>query len=161
MWLVIKGYFHKNVFPLNWFRKVFLISFYVRFFVPACIQLDFESLEDKSKQELLKLVGWRKLRKGRTWVNFINIIRAAFTYISFARSFLCLRFRFVLYWRKTIGPKAVRRTLMKLNPCHATASMYSNTTVSDASISNLGQFHRGPFLDLTFCPMIGWFLLPL
>jgi hypothetical protein len=29
--------------------------------------------------------------------------------------FLCLRFRFLLYWRKTVGAKAARGTLMKLN----------------------------------------------
>ncbi len=31
-------------------------------------------------------------------------------------AFLCLHFRFVLYWRKTVGAKAVRRTLLKLSP---------------------------------------------
>jgi hypothetical protein len=29
-------------------------------------------------------------------------------------AFLCLRFRFVLYWRKTVGAKAEHRTLVKL-----------------------------------------------
>jgi hypothetical protein len=28
----------------------------------------------------------------------------------------CLRFRFVLYWRKPTGAKAVRKMLMKLSP---------------------------------------------
>ncbi len=49
-------------------------------------------------------------------VNFINVLRAAFTYVSCACSFLCLHFRFVLYWRKTVGAKAARRMLMKLSP---------------------------------------------
>jgi hypothetical protein len=31
-------------------------------------------------------------------------------------AFLCLRFRFVLYWCKPTGAKAARRTLMKLSP---------------------------------------------
>ncbi len=31
-------------------------------------------------------------------------------------AFLCLHFRFVLYRRKTIGAKVVRRTLVKLTP---------------------------------------------
>jgi len=31
-------------------------------------------------------------------------------------AFLCLRFRFVFYWRKTVGAKAVRRMLMKSKP---------------------------------------------
>ncbi len=31
-------------------------------------------------------------------------------------AFLCLRFRFVLYWRKTVGAKAAHRTLVKLTP---------------------------------------------
>ncbi len=49
-------------------------------------------------------------------VNFTNILCAAFTFISCAHSFLCLRFRFVLYWRKSTGAKAAWRTLMKLSP---------------------------------------------
>jgi hypothetical protein len=51
-----------------------------------------------------------------TGVNFTNVLRAAFTYVSCTRSFLCLCFRFVLSWCKTVGPKAARRTLMKLSP---------------------------------------------
>jgi hypothetical protein len=31
-------------------------------------------------------------------------------------AFLCLRFGFVLYWRKTVGAKAALRMLMKLSP---------------------------------------------
>ncbi len=31
-------------------------------------------------------------------------------------AFLCLHFRFVLYWRKPTGAKAAHRTLMKLTP---------------------------------------------
>ncbi len=31
-------------------------------------------------------------------------------------AFLCLCFRFVLYWRKTVGVKAAHRTLVKLTP---------------------------------------------
>jgi hypothetical protein len=42
-------------------------------------------------------------------VNFTNVLRAAF---------LCLCFRFVLYWRKTVGTKAARRMLVKLTPGH-------------------------------------------
>ncbi len=49
-------------------------------------------------------------------VNFTNILRAAFTCVSCACSFLCLRFRFVFYWCKPTGVKAVRRTLVKLTP---------------------------------------------
>jgi hypothetical protein len=52
----------------------------------------------------------------RPGVNFTNVLRAAFTYVSCARSFLCLRFRFLLYWRKTVGTKAVHIMLMKLTP---------------------------------------------
>jgi hypothetical protein len=31
-------------------------------------------------------------------------------------AFLCLRFRFVLYWRETVGAKAAHRMLVKLTP---------------------------------------------
>ncbi len=36
------------------------------------------------------------------------------TYVALA-AFLCLRFRFVLYWCKTVGTKAARTLLMKLS----------------------------------------------
>ncbi len=49
-------------------------------------------------------------------VNFTNILHTAFTNVSCARSFFCLRFRFVLYKRKTVGAKAAHRTLVKLTP---------------------------------------------
>ncbi len=32
-------------------------------------------------------------------------------------AFLSLHFRFVLYWRKTVGAKVAHRTLVKLTPC--------------------------------------------
>jgi hypothetical protein len=51
-------------------------------------------------------------------LNFTNVLRAAFTHGSCARRFLCLSYRFVLYWRKTVGAKAARRTLVKLIPGH-------------------------------------------
>ncbi len=52
----------------------------------------------------------------RLAINFTNIIRAAFSYESFARSFFVLRFvlRFVLFWRKNIGAKAACNMLVKL-----------------------------------------------
>jgi hypothetical protein len=50
------------------------------------------------------------------WLNFTNVLCAAFTYESFAHSFLCLCCRFVLYWCKTVGAKAGRRMLIKLSP---------------------------------------------
>ncbi len=43
---------------------------------------------------------------------FTNILRTMLC----TQLFLCLHFRFVLYWGKTFGAKAVRRTLMKLSP---------------------------------------------
>jgi hypothetical protein len=46
----------------------------------------------------------------------LQTLCATFMYQSFARSFLYLHFKFALYWRKTVGAKAARRTLMKLNP---------------------------------------------
>jgi hypothetical protein len=51
------------------------------------------------------------LVKSTSGVNFTNIIRAAFSYKSFA---LSLDLRFVLFWRKNIGAKAVRNMLVKL-----------------------------------------------
>ncbi len=53
---------------------------------------------------------------GTPEVNFTNVLRAAFIYVCLACSFLCLSFRFVFYWHKTVGAKAACRTLMKLNP---------------------------------------------
>ncbi len=45
-------------------------------------------------------------------VNITNILCAAFTHVRF----LCLSFRFVLYWCKTVDAKAACRTLVKLTP---------------------------------------------
>jgi hypothetical protein len=63
---------------------------------------------------LVNLMGQQKERQVRVLMtfcslgfNFTNVLRAAF---------LCLRFRFVLYWRKPTGAKAARRTLVKLTP---------------------------------------------
>ncbi len=42
---------------------------------------------------------------------YLQLLR---TSVSLA-AFLCLRFRFVLYWCKTVGVKAAHITLMKLN----------------------------------------------
>ncbi len=60
--------------------------------------------------------GERNSVRERTGVNFTNVLRAAFMYVSCARSFLCLHFSFVLYWRKPTVAKAAPRTLMKLSP---------------------------------------------
>jgi hypothetical protein len=40
-----------------------------------------------------------------------------FLYESFARSFLYLSVRFVLFWSKNIGAKSARNMLVKLTPC--------------------------------------------
>ncbi len=67
-----------------------------------------------------------------SWVNFTKVLRAAFMYVSFAPSFLCLRFRFVLYWHKTVDEKAECRMLMKLNPVlgnlHYAINVFKNET---------------------------------
>ncbi len=49
-------------------------------------------------------------------VNFINILRARFLYKSELSSFSLDTFGFVIFWRKNIGAKCVRKTLMKLTP---------------------------------------------
>ncbi len=49
-------------------------------------------------------------------VNFTNILRAAFLYESFTRSFLDLDLRFFLFWRKNMDAKAARNMLVKLTP---------------------------------------------
>jgi hypothetical protein len=54
------------------------------------------------------------LREHRQGVNFTNILRAAFSYESFARSFFVLRFKVCTFWRKNIGAKAASNMLVKL-----------------------------------------------
>jgi hypothetical protein len=51
---------------------------------------------------------------GRHVVNFTNILRAAFSYKSFAHSFFVLTL--FIFWRKNIGAKAVLKMLVKLTP---------------------------------------------
>ncbi len=60
----------------------------------------------KRKKILLQLPG----------INLTNVLCPAFSYVSCACTFLCLHFRFVLYWRKTVGAKAAHRTYVKLTP---------------------------------------------
>ena len=50
-------------------------------------------------------------------LNFTNNLRAAFSYESVLSSLSVLTFRSVIFWRKEIGAKAARRTLVKLTPC--------------------------------------------
>jgi hypothetical protein len=49
-------------------------------------------------------------------VNFTNIIRATFSYESFARSFIVLRFRVCAFLAQIIGAKAAHIMLVKLTP---------------------------------------------
>jgi hypothetical protein len=49
-------------------------------------------------------------------VNFTNVLNAVFMYEVASAAFLCLHYRFVLYWHKPTGAKAACRTLMKLSP---------------------------------------------
>ncbi len=52
-------------------------------------------------------------------VNFTNIIRTAFLYESFARSFFVPRFKVCTFLaQKNIGTKAARNMLVKLTPDH-------------------------------------------
>ncbi len=58
---------------------------------------------------------WRRVSRGQ----FYQCSMRSF-YVRKLRMqlFLCLGFRFVLYWHKTTGAKAACRTLMKLSPGH-------------------------------------------
>jgi hypothetical protein len=47
---------------------------------------------------------------------FHHFPHAAFTSYVASKAFLCLHFRFVLYWRKTVSTKTVHRMLVKLSP---------------------------------------------
>jgi hypothetical protein len=74
---------------------------------------DFHNTSNSSFRWIIQGVSgiWTSLT-----VNFTNILHAAFSCKSFARSFLNLDLRFVLFWRKNIGAKAVRKMLVKLTP---------------------------------------------
>ena len=50
----------------------------------------------------------------RVGVNFTNILRAPFSYKSLLSSFSVDKLRFDFFWRKDIGAKAARKTLVKL-----------------------------------------------
>ena len=53
----------------------------------------------------------------RQGVNFTNILRAPFSYESLLSSFSVDTLRFDFFWRKDIGAKAARKTLVKLTTC--------------------------------------------
>jgi hypothetical protein len=61
--------------------------------------------------------NYRSSKFWSSWCNFTNIIRAAFSYESFARSFFVLRFKVCTFLRKNIGAKAACNMLVKLAPC--------------------------------------------
>ncbi len=48
-------------------------------------------------------------------VDITNILRAAFSYKRFTRSFLYLHFRFVLPWHKNIGAKGAQKNVCKID----------------------------------------------
>jgi hypothetical protein len=49
-------------------------------------------------------------------VNFTNILRAAFLYESFLRSFYVLTIWVCIFWQKDFGAKAAHKMLVKLTP---------------------------------------------
>jgi hypothetical protein len=49
-------------------------------------------------------------------VYFTNILQAAFSFESLCTAFMCLRFGFVIFWRKAFGAKAAHKILAKLTP---------------------------------------------
>jgi hypothetical protein len=49
-------------------------------------------------------------------VNFTNILRAAFSYKSFLRSFYVLTTWVCIFWQKDFGAKASNKMLVKLTP---------------------------------------------
>jgi hypothetical protein len=49
-------------------------------------------------------------------VNFTNILRAAFSYKSFASGFLVLTNLICIFWRNKIGGKVAHKMLVKLTP---------------------------------------------
>jgi hypothetical protein len=51
-----------------------------------------------------------------SWVQFHQRSTRSFYVCNLREAFLCLHFRFLLYWRKTVGAKAARKTLVKLSP---------------------------------------------
>ncbi len=50
-----------------------------------------------------------------TWGQFHQRSTPSF-YVRKLQLFLCLRFKFVLYWPKSVGAKGAHRTLVKLTP---------------------------------------------
>jgi len=51
-------------------------------------------------------------------VNFINILRAPFSYESILGSLSLVTVKFEIFWRKNIGAKADHKMLMKLTTGH-------------------------------------------
>ena len=62
----------------------------------------------------IRLTGKHFKMMRRRGVNFINILRAAFCSKVFRAALLYLYCKFVLFWRREIGAKAVRKMLVKL-----------------------------------------------
>ncbi len=85
----------------------------------------------------------------RSGFYFTNVLCAALMYVSCARSFLCLRFRFVLYRRKTVGAKAVCRMLVRLILMRSIVNKYLD--VSSNAMLHL-EAHSMADLTVKFWP---------
>ncbi len=62
-----------------------------------------------------KKLNWQEWERDLESISPTFQVQLLLTYVECA-AFLCLCFRFVLYWRKTVGAKAARKMLMKLSP---------------------------------------------
>ncbi len=69
-----------------------------------------------------------------SWVNFTNILRAAFSYESFVRSFLYLHFRFELFLAQVYWGKCAHKLLVKLTPSRLKTRM--SKTIFDFLLRN-------------------------
>ncbi len=68
-------------------------------------------------------------------VNITNILRAAFSYESFLRSFYVLKIWVCNFWRNDFGAKAAHKMLVKLTP--------GNSLIHEDETASFGRHQTG------------------
>ncbi len=67
-------------------------------------------------QNVIVELGWIGCQFLSPGVNLTNILRAAFSYECFLRSFYVIKIWDVIFWQKRFGAKAAHKMLVKLTP---------------------------------------------
>ncbi len=99
-----------------WSHQHFLSHFFGwKLYVHLFFVFDLFMLKVLWCKKIRRKTALKILAKLTPLVNLTNILHVCFFYNSFARSFLYLHFRFVLFWYKNIGAKAALKNIVEID----------------------------------------------